>query len=72
MKNHILKYFTIALLSICLNSIMYKSTCAAPKIKFEQTSFDFGNVVQGKSITHIYKFKNTGDVPLTINKVRAG
>ena len=72
MKKNFLKSLTIVVFTLCLLFIMTKSILAAPRIKFDQTSFGFGKVVQGKSITHVYKFKNIGDVPLTIKKVRAG
>lgn len=72
MTNYGLKSLIIMLLSICFLCITCKCTLAAPKIKFEQTNFDFGNVIQGKSVTHIFKFENTGDSPLEISKVRAG
>lgn len=72
MIRHVLRSLKIVIFSLCFLCITYKCTWAAPNIKFDQTSFDFGKVVQGKSVTHIFKFENIGDVPLTINKVRAG
>ena len=72
MTRHVLKSLIIVLFSLCFLSIACKSTWAEPKIKFEQTNFDFGKVIQGKSVTHIFKFENAGDSPLNISKVRAG
>lgn len=39
-------------------------------IKFEESTFNFGTVKQGEKVTHVYKFKNTGDEPLTIKNAK--
>jgi len=39
------------------------------KVKFENTSHQFGNIKQGEVIKHDFKFKNTGTAPLVIKKV---
>lgn len=38
----------------------------SPVITFEETEFDFGNIARGTKVEHVFKFKNTGDAPLTI------
>jgi len=43
-----------------------------PRIAFAQKDFDFGKVETGETVEHIYKFRNTGDGPLVIHKVRSG
>jgi hypothetical protein len=40
-------------------------------IKYEQESFDFGVVNEGDLVTHVFKFKNTGNEPLTITNAKA-
>jgi hypothetical protein len=72
MIRHALRYLKIVIFSLCFLFVTCKCAWTAPKIKFEQTNFDFGKVIQGKSVTHIFKFKNIGDDPLKIDKVRAG
>jgi hypothetical protein len=42
-----------------------------PKIKFEETTHDFGSVIQGEKVIYNYKFKNTGKSDLLIAKVEA-
>lgn len=37
-----------------------------PEMKFEETEFDFGTIDNGTPVEHIFKFKNTGEVPLVI------
>lgn len=45
---------------------------AGPRIKFEETTHDFGEVIQGKSASYSFEFKNIGDESLIIEKVKAG
>jgi len=44
---------------------------SAPKIKFKEDSFDFGNTKQGKKLTHTFIFWNEGEAKLKITKVRS-
>lgn len=39
----------------------------AAKIEFEEEVFDFGTLVEGESVEHIFKFKNVGQNPLIIS-----
>jgi hypothetical protein len=39
-------------------------------LKFNEVKKDFGQVKQGKILTHVFKFKNNGDAPLLIHNVR--
>ena len=41
-----------------------------PKITFKKSTWNVGNIKQGKSISHVFEFKNTGDSTLEIKKVR--
>lgn len=38
-------------------------------IDFDKDFFDFGTLKQGEVISHIFKFKNTGNIPLIIHDV---
>ena len=42
----------------------------APKIKFEETVFNFGTVKQGENVEHLFVFKNIGESELEIRKVK--
>ncbi len=46
-------------------------TSLVAKIVFEETTFDFGTVLEGRPVDHIFKFKNTGKVPLLISDAKA-
>lgn len=43
---------------------------AAPKIRIIAKDFDWGSVLKGTSITHVFKLVNDGNGPLRITKVR--
>ncbi len=40
-----------------------------PKIKFKESSWDFGKVKQGATLSHEFVFANEGDATLTIKRV---
>jgi len=40
-------------------------------VEFEETEYDFGTVMEGEKVVHVYKFKNTGDEPLIISNAKA-
>lgn len=42
-----------------------------PDIFYPETTFDFGDVEQSTTVTHIFKVQNKGDALLKISKVRA-
>lgn len=39
-------------------------------IEFEEKQFDFGKIIAGEKVTHIFNFKNSGTQPLIISKVK--
>lgn len=39
-------------------------------IKFEQDTYDWGKVMDGDKVTHVFKFKNTGNEPLIISNAK--
>jgi Protein of unknown function (DUF1573) len=40
-------------------------------IKFAKDTHDFGKIEQGKPVTHVFEFKNTGTDPVVINDAQA-
>lgn len=46
-------------------------TVNVAKMEFEETEFDFGEVNEGEKVNHVYKFTNTGKVPLLISNARS-
>ena len=47
-----------------------KST-AEEVIALKETEFDFGKIPQGKPVTHVFMFTNTGKTPLSLENVQA-
>jgi len=41
-----------------------------PVMQFSETEYDFGVIKEGDKVSHTYKVKNTGEVPLIIQDVK--
>jgi len=41
-----------------------------PMIQWDNTDHDFGTITEGQKVTHVYKFKNTGEAPLIIQEAK--
>ncbi len=41
-----------------------------PKIEVKEMRYDFGNVVKGTKVTHVFEVKNVGNEELIIQKVQ--
>ena len=52
-------------------ALVAATACAGPSLVFEEKTYDFGQVTQGKSIEHAFVFSNRGDQPLSIKRVRS-
>ena len=39
-------------------------------ISFDESTFDFGDVNEGESVSHVYTFTNTGNEPLVISNAK--
>jgi hypothetical protein len=48
-----------------------EDTVNVPEITFEETTFDFGEVTEGETVEHVYRFTNTGKAPLLIGGARS-
>lgn len=58
------------LILIVLFSGVVLNVFAKPVIHFQEDTYDFGEVEQGKLLKHIFSFENLGDEPLFISEVR--
>ena len=59
----------LPILAFCQNKDVQKPLSNA-KIEFSEKQFDFGDIIKGESITHKFKFTNTGTEPLIILNVQ--
>ncbi len=48
-----------------------KELANAPKVKFDETVYNFGTAKQNSKVTHVFTFKNVGKSDLKIRKIRA-
>ncbi len=39
-------------------------------VEFSESTYDFGEVMDGEKVEHVYKFKNTGSEPLVISNAK--
>lgn len=39
-------------------------------LAFEEEVFDYGEIMEGEKVTHVYTFKNTGEEPLIISNAK--
>lgn len=63
--------FSILLLCLCFlcsGNIIF--AVKGPRIKFDEMTWDFGKTKEGKVLSHVFNFYNTGDTSLNIKRVR--
>jgi len=61
----------ITLLFIGLLSFSVNAQDKVAKIEFESETIDYGTIEKGANGVRVFKFKNTGDAPLIITKVKS-
>ena len=44
---------------------------AKESLSLKETEFDFGKIPQGKPVTHVFEFTNTGTTPFSLDNVQA-
>ena len=62
-------------MSLVMVSLLYAGSVAAldntgPKIEIKEMRYDFGKVVQGTRVEHIFEIKNVGSEQLVIERVQ--
>jgi len=57
-------------IALLLGSVGLMAAEKQPALKFNEIKWDFGQIKQGKILTHVFKFRNEGDAPLLIHNVR--
>ncbi|MBV6645136.1 MAG: DUF1573 domain-containing protein [Cyclobacteriaceae bacterium] len=71
-----MKNFSLFLLSLSLSYIVFaqeaesQEAVGGPKITFMESVYDFGEIVQGDIVKHVFDFENTGTEPLILSNVR--
>jgi hypothetical protein len=49
--------------------VMVLSAWAAPVVRIDRPEHDFGTILQGENVRHVFDFVNNGNAPLTVEKV---
>ena len=66
-------YTIVALLQIVtVSQIAFAcaiDSVSGPKIEFDESEFDFGDLHQGEKAEHIFQFRNAGNQPVVIENV---
>ncbi len=67
------KFFTLALVGVLFSFTALAQDTAeqvdGAKIEFEESSKNFGDIIQGDVVEHTFKFVNTGNQPLILSNV---
>ena len=61
------KAITTDLVASPLTANQSAKTVAVPVVEMKETSYDFGEMQQGESVTHDFILKNTGEADLIIS-----
>ena len=59
-------------LCVALFTASIAQTLSGPSMFLPESSFDFGDVEEGKVVEHTFRVLNKGNQPLEINKVNPG
>jgi len=77
-KIYILKILFLLIVFSCNNSVSNNNqgvdknnVTGKPKIKFNETEFDFGEIIIGEKVNHRFKYKNIGKGELKITETIA-
>jgi hypothetical protein len=66
-----LTYAASAQTSVPVNAREEKTTPVTEVISLKETDYDFGKIPQGKPVTHVFTYTNTGSTPLVLANVQA-
>ena len=64
------KAITTDLVASPLTANQSAKTVAVPVVEMKETSYDFGEMQQGESVTHDFVLKNTGEADLIISAAK--
>lgn len=73
MKKFVVFFFSfliLALASFAQEDKVFDEPANGPKIVFQESSFDFGDITQGDVVEHVFTFENTGNQPLILSNVQ--
>ncbi len=67
MKNGLAAVAVLVL--VVLAGVLPAKEVKGPRIEAREVQHDFGKVVQGTTVSHVFEVRNTGSEPLVIDRV---
>jgi len=61
---------SVAMLAIVFGGVLTAEEYAGPKITVAELTHEFGNVVQGTVVTHVFEVRNDGIEQLIIERIQ--
>lgn len=55
--------------SVMAQSAVENASKTGPKVTFEKSEFNFGDIQQGEKVEHVFTFENSGTEPLILSNV---
>ncbi len=75
MNKYLLFFVAAILIAACNNSSKSQEITVqqgdSTTIQFTNSTFDFGTIVQGETVSHTFNFTNVGEKPYIINEVHS-
>lgn len=69
MKNSFRNVVLLYLLTLLFSPSLAQENEDGSKITFDHPLYNFGDIAEGDTVSHSFKFKNTGNQPLVISNV---
>jgi Protein of unknown function (DUF1573) len=63
--------FKISFSAVAQSSVEMNIQGQIPRVEFDSTRFDFGDIYRGQKVSHFYKFQNTGNGTLIFSNIHA-
>jgi len=70
MKQQVFAIMLAAVAAVFLNQPLWAQEQKGPRIEVKEATYDFGKVVEGAKLQHVFEVGNTGDAALDIERIQ--
>jgi hypothetical protein len=70
MKQQVFAIMLVAAAAVFFNQPLWALEQKGPLIEIKETTYDFGKVVEGAKLQHVFEVGNTGDAALDIERIQ--
>jgi hypothetical protein len=70
MKQQVLALMLVAVAAGFFGSPLPAQEQKGPQIEITESTYDFGKVVEGAKLQHVFEVRNTGDASLDIQRIQ--